>query len=205
MVRDDAYCRFLLISAIPPGAGLLASCGVLDGATGQARGPRAACAFGCSRWFDGWAGLCYHGRGWHGRASQAEIIYAWRKRREHLSLLISWLINALALGVAVWLLPGIYVDDANAWVAVAVMAVIFGLVNALIRPLVKFLTCLINVITLGLFTLVINALMLWLSGWIAQQLGVNFKVDGFLWALIGGLVISVVSFVLNLFFKRGDD
>ena len=122
-----------------------------------------------------------------------------------MSLLISWLVNAIALAVAVWLLPGIYVDDANAWMAVALMAVIFGLVNALIRPLVKFLTCLINVITLGLFTLVINALMLWLSGWIAQQLGVNFEVDGFLWAFIGGLVISVVSFVLNLIFKRDDD
>ena len=121
-----------------------------------------------------------------------------------MSLLISWLINALALGVAVWLLPGITVGE-NAWLAVALMAVIFGLVNALIRPLVKFLTCLINVITLGLFTLIINALMLWLSGWIAQQLGVNFKVDGFLWAFIGALVISVVSFVLNLIFRRGDD
>ena len=127
------------------------------------------------------------------------------KGREHLSLIISWLVNAIALAVAVWLLPGIYVDDGSAWVAVAVMAVIFGLVNALIRPLVKFLTCLINVITLGLFTLVINALMLWLSSWIAEQLNVGFRVDGFLWAFIGALVISVVSFVLNLIFRRGDD
>jgi putative membrane protein len=122
-----------------------------------------------------------------------------------LSLIISWLVNAIALAVAVWLLPGIYVEDGNAWIAVALMAVIFGLVNALIRPLVKFLTCLVNVITLGLFTLVINALMLWLSGWIAQQLNVAFRVDGFLWAFIGALVISVVSFVLNLFLGRGDD
>ena len=124
------------------------------------------------------------------------------KRSERLSLLISWLVNAIALAVAVWLLPGIYVDDANAWIAVALMAVIFGLVNALIRPLVKFLTCLINLMSLCLFTLIINALMLWLSGWIAQQLGVNFRVDGFLWALLGALVISVVSFVLSLIFKR---
>ena len=122
-----------------------------------------------------------------------------------MSLIISWLVNAIALAVAVWLLPGIYVEDGNAWIAVALMAVIFGLVNALIRPLVKFLTCLVNVITLGLFTLVINALMLWLSGWIAQQLNVAFRVDGFLWAFIGALVISVVSFVLNLFLGRGDD
>jgi len=84
------------------------------------------------------------------------------------------------------------------------MAVIFGLVNALIRPLVRFLTCLINVITLGLFTLVVNALMLWLSGWIAQQLNVGFKVDGFIAAFLGALLISFVSFVLSLFFRDGD-
>jgi putative membrane protein len=121
-----------------------------------------------------------------------------------LSLLISWLINAVALAVAMWLLPGIYVEG-DAWLAVALMAVIFGLVNALIRPLVKFVTCLINVITLGLFTLVINALMLLLAGWIAKQLSIGFVVDNFWWALLGALVISVVSFVLNLFFGRGDD
>jgi putative membrane protein len=121
-----------------------------------------------------------------------------------LSLLISWLINALALGVAVWLLPGITVGE-NAYIAVALMAIIFGLVNALIRPLVKFVTCLVNVITLGLFTLVINALMLWLSGWIAQQLNIGFEVKNFWWAFLGALVVSVVSFVLNLFFGRGDD
>ena len=132
---------------------------------------------------------------------QLEIICASQKRREHLSLLISWFVNAIALAVAVWLLPGIYVEDGNAWIAVAVMAIIFGLVNALIRPLVRFLTCLINVITLGLFTLIINALMLWLSSWIAQQLDIRFRVDGFLWALVGALLISVVSFVLNLIFK----
>ena len=121
-----------------------------------------------------------------------------------MGLLISWLINALALGVAVWLLPGITVSE-NAWAAVALMAIIFGLVNALIRPLVKFLTCLINVITLGLFTLVINALMLWLSGWIAGQLNIGFEVKNFWWAFLGALVISLVSFVLNLILGRGDD
>ena len=121
-----------------------------------------------------------------------------------MSLLISWLVNAIALAVAVWLLPGIYVDDGSAWIAVAVMAVIFGLVNALIRPLVKFLTCLINVITLGLFTLVINTLMLMLSGWIAEQLNVGFQVDGFIPAFLGALLISVVSFVLSVIFRDRD-
>lgn len=119
-------------------------------------------------------------------------------------LIVSWLINAVALALAAWLIPGISVTGDRAWVAVAVMAVIFGLVNALIRPLVKLLTCLINVLTLGLFTLVINALMLWLSSWIAGQLGVGFRVETFLAAFLGALLISVVSFFLNIFFREDD-
>lgn len=119
-------------------------------------------------------------------------------------LVFSWFINAVALALAAWLIPGISVTEDRAWVAVAVMAVIFGLVNALIRPLVKLLTCLINVFTLGLFTLVINALMLWLSSWIAGQLGVGFRVENFLAAFLGALLISVVSFLLNIFFREDD-
>ncbi|MDD3825301.1 MAG: phage holin family protein [Anaerolineae bacterium] len=119
-------------------------------------------------------------------------------------LIISWFVNAVALALAAWLIPGISVTEDRAWVAVAVMAVIFGLVNALIRPLVKLLTCLINVFTLGLFTLVINALMLWLSSWIAGQLGVGFRVENFLAAFLGAVLISVVSFLLNIFFREDD-
>ncbi len=120
-------------------------------------------------------------------------------------LLISWLINAAALALAARFIPGIDITSDSAWVAVALMAVIFGLVNALIRPLVKFLTCLINMITLGLFTLVINTLMLMLSSWIAEQLNVGFRVNGFLPAFLGALLISVVSFVLSVIFKdRGE-
>ena len=118
-------------------------------------------------------------------------------------LLISWLINAAALALAAWVVEGIEITSDSAWVAVALMAVIFGLVNALIRPLVRFLTCLINMITLGLFTLIINTLMLMLSGWIAEQLNVGFRVNGFLPAFLGALLISVVSFVLSLIFKDG--
>jgi putative membrane protein len=119
-------------------------------------------------------------------------------------LLVSWFINAVALAAAVQLVGGITVSDGDGWAAVAVTAIIFGLVNALIRPLVAFFTCLINILTLGLFTLIINALMLWLSSWIAGQLGVGFHVDGFLPALLGALLISVVSFFLSLIFKDED-
>jgi putative membrane protein len=122
-----------------------------------------------------------------------------------LRLIISWFVNAVALAVAVWLLDGIDVTGDSAWLTLALVAVIFGLVNALIRPLVKLLTCLLNVLTLGLFTLVINAAMLWLSSWIAGQLDLGFHVAGFWWALLGALIISVVSFVLNLVFRKDRD
>jgi len=122
-----------------------------------------------------------------------------------LRLIISWFVNAVALAVAVRLLDGIDVTGESAWLTLALVAVIFGLVNALIRPLLKLLTCLINVLTLGLFTLVINAAMLWLSSWIAQQFDLGFVVKDFWWALLGALIISVVGFVLNLFFKKDRD
>ena len=120
-------------------------------------------------------------------------------------LIISWFVNAVALAVAVWLLDGIDVTGESAWLTLALVALIFGLVNALIRPLVKLLTCLINVLTLGLFTLIINAAMLMLSGWIAQQFALGFEVRNFWWALLGALIISVVGFVLNLFLKKDRD
>ena len=120
-------------------------------------------------------------------------------------LIISWFVNAAALAVAVWLLDGIDVTGESAWLTLALVALIFGLVNALIRPLVKLLTCLLNVLTLGLFTLVINAAMLWLSSWIAGQLDLGFHVADFWWAFLGALIISVVSFVLNLVFGKDRD
>jgi putative membrane protein len=117
-------------------------------------------------------------------------------------LLISWLINAAALAAAAYLVPGIDIMGEPAWQTVAIMAVLFGLVNALIRPLLKLLTCPLILLTLGLFTLVINGLMLWLSSWIGRQFGLGFHVAGFWPAFLGALVISVVSFVLSLLFGR---
>ena len=119
-------------------------------------------------------------------------------------LLLRWLINAVALYVAAELVPGIYTD--GRWLALAVMALIFGLVNALIRPILKFLTCPLIMLTLGLFTLVINALMLMLASWLGRQLGLGFYVESF-WpaAVLGALVISVVSFVLTMFLVDEDE
>ena len=117
-------------------------------------------------------------------------------------LLFRWIIVAIALGAAVWLIPGISVEDERAWIAVAVMAVILALVNAIIRPILAFLSCGCIVATMGLFMLFINAFTLWLSSYIAVYwLNVGFYVDGFWPAIWGGIVVSIVSFVLSLFVK----
>lgn len=119
-------------------------------------------------------------------------------------LLLRWLVNALALFAAAQVVPGIEIDG-NGWVVYAVVAIIFGLVNALIRPLLKMLTCPLIILTLGLFTLVINALMLLLTAWIGAAIGYGFYVDGFWSAFWGGLVVSVASVVLNLVVQDEED
>ena len=116
-----------------------------------------------------------------------------------MKLLLRWAITAFALFCAAWLVPGITVDG-QGWVLYAIMAAILGLVNACIRPLLKMLTCPLIVLTLGLFTLVINALTLWLSSTIAQDwFNVYYEVNGFWAALWGALIVSVVSVVLSVF------
>jgi len=119
-------------------------------------------------------------------------------------LLIRWAGVAFALFVAAWLVPGIVVDG-NGWVLYVIMAAILGIVNAVVRPVLKFLTCSLIVITLGLFTLVINALTLLLASWIANMLNVGFYVNGFWPALWGSLIVSAVSVVLSVFLKDDDE
>jgi putative membrane protein len=116
-------------------------------------------------------------------------------------LLLRWIINAVALAVAATFVSGIHVD--GGWLVLALVALIFGLVNALIRPVVTLLTCPLIILTLGLFTLVINAAMLLFASWIAGLLGIGFAVDGFWPAFWGGLVISIVSFVLSMIVHEG--
>lgn len=118
-------------------------------------------------------------------------------------LLLRWLINGVALYVAAELVKGI--DVVGGWLALAVMALIFGLVNALIRPILKLLTCPLIILTLGLFTLVINALMLQLASWLGRMFGLGFYVAGFGPAFWGALVISLVSFVLTMLIGDEDE
>lgn len=110
--------------------------------------------------------------------------------------LIRLLINAVALAAAERLIDGItYTGE---WIWLLAVALIFGFVNATISPLLKMLTCPLILLTLGLFTLVINGLMLQLTAYLAGFFDLSFKVDGFWAAFLGALVISVVSFVLSL-------
>ena len=115
-----------------------------------------------------------------------------------MKLLIRWLIIAVSVFITVWLLPGIRIEGSNAFFTVAVVAVILGFMNAVIRPILAFLSCGFIIATLGLFMLVVNALTLWLTAWVSQLLGIQFYVDGFWSALFGSIIISVISFVLSL-------
>ena len=117
--------------------------------------------------------------------------------------LVRLVISAVALLVAAWFVPGIYLSVARGhpeptdWLTLAMVALIFGVVNAVIRPIVLLLTLPFNILTLGLFTFVVNALMLLLTSWIAQGMNLGFRVGGFWSALLGALIVSIVSFALS--------
>lgn len=118
------------------------------------------------------------------------------------NFVVKTLANAAALAVAVWLLAGITLDDGSTLgrraLSLILVALVFGLVNLIVKPVVKLLSLPLFVLTLGLFTLVVNALMLLLTSWLADLLHLSFHVDGFWTAVVGGLIISVVSWAVNM-------
>jgi len=116
-------------------------------------------------------------------------------------LLIRWVVSTLALFAAAYFVPGIRVEDPNAWMVYAMMALILGLVNAVIRPLLRILSCPLIILSLGVFVLVINGASFLLAARIAEALGVGFYVDDFLSALLGALIVSVISVFFNIFLK----
>jgi putative membrane protein len=113
--------------------------------------------------------------------------------------LVRLLINAAALWVATHIVPGIAYE--GRWTSLLVVALVFGVLNASVRPLIKVLTFPLLILTLGLFTLVINALMLMLTGWISDRLNLGLHVTGFWSAFWGGLVVSIVSLTLSIFVR----
>jgi putative membrane protein len=118
-------------------------------------------------------------------------------------LLLRWVINAVALYVAVgtgWL-PGVHAGNTTV-LAFLVMAMVFTVVNAFLRPVLKLLTCPLILLTLGLFTLIINTFLFWITGVIGNWLGYGYTMDNFLWAFLGALIVSVVNTILTLVFKE---
>ncbi|CAM5631421.1 MULTISPECIES: phage holin family protein [Streptomyces] len=123
------------------------------------------------------------------------------------NFVVKTIANAGALAVAVWLLDKITLTGDSTGKKIGtliIVALIFGLVNFLVKPLVKLLSLPLLILTLGLFTLVVNALMLLLTSWLADQFDLSFQVDGFWTAVLGGLIISVVSWALNVVLPDGD-
>ncbi len=117
-----------------------------------------------------------------------------------MKILLRWLCTAIAIFAAVKLLPGLYFN--GPWWQLGIVALIFGLLNALVRPVLTFLTCPLIMLTLGLFILVINAVMLWLTTKTSEAFGIDFRVSGFWSALFGALVISIISAALNLLIRE---
>jgi len=125
--------------------------------------------------------------------------------------MMTWVVrtiaNACGLAVAAWLFSGISVtgdDNTDRLLTLLVVALVFGVINEFVRPIVSFLSIPLYIITLGLFFFVVNALMLLLTGWLSDQFGLNFHVDGFWTAVWGGIVISIVTSIVGMVLPTDD-
>ena len=127
-----------------------------------------------------------------------------------MELIIKIVVNAVAIWVATAVVPGVRVSEGDASlgrkiITLLVVGAIFGLVNALIKPIVKLFSLPFYVLTLGLFAFIVNALMLMLASWLAEQLNISFHIDDFFWSAIGAaIVVTFVSMVLNLVLPDSD-
>ena len=140
--------------------------------------------------------------------AEVDIPHTLSGKIEGVSVIIRVIVNAIALWVAVYFVQGIEVHTASVGEEIAVYAVvgaIFGVVNAVIKPIVKTVGCAFYVVTLGLIALVVNALLLMLTGWIAGAVGLPFQVDGFGPAFFGGIIVAIVSWLLSLFVGGKDN
>src|SRR6476469_3815502 len=126
-----------------------------------------------------------------------------------MNFVIKVAVNAVALWVAAWLVPGISFGEGkfgSKFATVVLVALVFGLVNAVIKPIAKVLSFPFIILTLGLFTFIVNAFMLQLTEWIAEPLGLSFTIRHFFWdAVIGAVVITVVSMILHWVIPDSDE
>jgi putative membrane protein len=116
--------------------------------------------------------------------------------------------NAAALAVAIWLLKGITLSGDNTprkALTLVLVALVFGVVNFVVKPIVKLLSLPLFILTLGLFTLVVNALMLMLTSFVAGKLHLAFHVSGFGAAFIGGVIVSIVAWAMHVILPDDKD
>ncbi|MFE7114728.1 phage holin family protein [Streptomyces sp. NPDC057654] len=124
------------------------------------------------------------------------------------NFVVKTIANAAALAVAIWLLKGITLSGENTTrkaFTLILVALVFGVVNFVVKPIVKVLSFPLFILTLGLFTLVINALMLLLTSWLAGKLDLSFHVEGFWSALVGGVIISIVAWAMHMILPDEND
>ena len=116
-----------------------------------------------------------------------------------MSFIVRWVVTALAVAAAVWLVPGIEVLTASdTWVGIAAIAIILALLNMSIKPILQILSLPITVLTLGIFYLVVNTFLLYVASWLAEGLfGIGFVIGSFGSAFVASIVISIVSAILN--------
>src|SRR5215831_17653731 len=117
------------------------------------------------------------------------------------------LITAVAMLVATWVLPGIEVTAGTTLRKVAtliVVALIFGVINAVLKPIIKVVGCIFYILTLGLIGLVVNGLLLWLTSWVAGKLNLPFHITGFWPAFWGAIIVGVVSWLLGILVRDRD-
>jgi putative membrane protein len=128
-------------------------------------------------------------------------------RMSRMKHLLHVLVTAAALAVATWLVPGIELQTASSGKRIGtllVVALIVGIVDAVIKPIVKTIGCLFYILTLGLIGLVVNGLLLWLASWVAGQLKLPFHITGFWPAFWGAIIIGVVGWILSMIIPDGD-
>ncbi|WP_406507694.1 phage holin family protein [Streptomyces sp. NBC_00212] len=124
------------------------------------------------------------------------------------NFVVKTIANAAALAVAIWLVKNITLTGDNTGkkaLTLVLVALVFGVVNFVVKPVVKFLSFPLFILTLGLITLVINALMLLLTSWLADKLNLSFHVEGFWTAVVGALIISVVSWAMHVVLPDDKD
>lgn len=120
-----------------------------------------------------------------------------------MGFLMSWLVTAVSVGAAVWIVPGITVaGDTKTWVAVALVGLVLALIDMSIKPILQFLSMPITFLTLGIFYLIINTLLLYLAAWIANGIfGVGFEIASFGSAFVAAIIISIVGAIMGAIVK----